>query len=573
MGIARDLLALALAKRYAKDGLPAAVADWLQDNLEPTEPPVDASLTISGAAADAKVTGDKVTELKSDLNNLNNTFVPSPNLYDSSKNVVGLLLASNGLLYPNYPDFMTSGYIPVTAGATLRAQYDVNGIRHDVSDNYGFQYYTSCFYDASKTFIAGSGVNNTKLLTVPEGAAYFRFSITNASAADNTNIAIIESDSADVIPYVEAGRLLYLKEQYIPSSYDQHIKDIVGLDADGIILNVPPKVYAVSGVELNIYFENITENWEKYKWDVTCTKGRQMARGYNITPTASDVGEFPLTIKASIDQNIYKEVTTTLVITAATTGTGISIIVLGDSTTDNGQAVEKIHTDFESANTTVQTLGTRGTAPNNHEGRSGWRAYYYVSSQSQGGVDNPFYNPLTSTFDAAYYFANSGVSIPDWFVINLGINDVFGYTDDENLNAWIPIILGYYDTMVTSLKSAAPNMKIGVCVTIPPNDSQDAFGKDYACSQTRDRCKRNNVIWVEKLIEHFSGQEAERVYLVPIHVTLDTVYNMGLETVSVNARNTSVTYQSPTANGGVHPVLSGYWQIADVYTAFLKANA
>lgn len=65
MGTARDLLALALAKRYAKDGLPAAVADWLHDNLEPTEPPVDASLTISGAAADAKVTGDKVAELKS----------------------------------------------------------------------------------------------------------------------------------------------------------------------------------------------------------------------------------------------------------------------------------------------------------------------------------------------------------------------------------------------------------------------------------------------------------------------------------------------------------------------------
>lgn len=65
MGTARDLLALALAKRYAKDGLPAAVADWLSDNLEPTEPPVDASLTISGAAADAKVTGEKVTELKS----------------------------------------------------------------------------------------------------------------------------------------------------------------------------------------------------------------------------------------------------------------------------------------------------------------------------------------------------------------------------------------------------------------------------------------------------------------------------------------------------------------------------
>jgi hypothetical protein len=40
----------------------------------------------------------------------------------------------------------------------------------------------------------------------------------------------------------------------------------------------------------------------------------------------------------------------------------------------------------------------------------------------------------------------------------------------------------------------------------------------------------------------------------------------------VNARNTEVTYESPIENGGVHPVLSGYWQIADIYTAFLKAQ-
>ena len=39
---------------------------------------------------------------------------------------------------------------------------------------------------------------------------------------------------------------------------------------------------------------------------------------------------------------------------------------------------------------------------------------------------------------------------------------------------------------------------------------------------------------------------------------------MGLEDTKVNARNT-ITYSSPIANGGVHPVESGYWQIADVY--------
>ena len=523
--------------------------------------------------ADAEIE-DVVDPVIEPIEDIIDAFVRSPNLYDTSENVVGVLLASNGNLYPTYTDFVTSGYIPVTPDGTIRAQYYYGGMRHDVGESGSvFQYYTSCFYDANKTFISGSGGNNTKLLTVPHEAAYFRFSLTNSAYATLRNIAIIESDSGEVLPYVEPDSIWYLEEQYIPESYDEHIKEVVGLNADGIILNVPSKIYAVTGLELNVYFENITDDWNKYQWNVTCAKGKQMARGYSITPSASDVGEYPITIRASIDANTYKEVSATLVVTALSTGTGLSVIVLGDSTTDNGQAVTKIHTDFEAASTTVQTLGTRGTAPNNHEGRSGWRAYYYVSSQSQGGVDNPFYNPSTSTFDASYYFANSGVSVPDWFFINLGINDVFGYDTDLKLIGWMPTIIGYYDTMVASLKSAAPNMKIGVCITIPPNDSQDAFGKDYNCGQTRDRCKRNNAIWAEYLIEHFSDQEDENVYLVPIHVNLDTVYNMGLGTVPVNARNTSVTYQSPTANGGVHPAESGYWQIADVYTAFLKAYA
>ena len=44
-----------------------AVADWLKENLTTTNPPVDATLTVSGAAADAKATGDAVNGLKSTL--------------------------------------------------------------------------------------------------------------------------------------------------------------------------------------------------------------------------------------------------------------------------------------------------------------------------------------------------------------------------------------------------------------------------------------------------------------------------------------------------------------------------
>jgi len=47
----------------------SAVTDWLDDNVDPVGSAVvvDVSLSIAGAAADAKVTGDAITDLKSDL--------------------------------------------------------------------------------------------------------------------------------------------------------------------------------------------------------------------------------------------------------------------------------------------------------------------------------------------------------------------------------------------------------------------------------------------------------------------------------------------------------------------------
>lgn len=43
------------------------VTDWMDENLTPTTPVVDASLTVQGAAADAKKTGDEISDLKSQI--------------------------------------------------------------------------------------------------------------------------------------------------------------------------------------------------------------------------------------------------------------------------------------------------------------------------------------------------------------------------------------------------------------------------------------------------------------------------------------------------------------------------
>lgn len=73
--MAEDGSLTALLQPFIENQISADVAAWLQAHITPTSPAVDSSLTVSGAAADAKVTGDKIGDLKADLNDLSDGFV------------------------------------------------------------------------------------------------------------------------------------------------------------------------------------------------------------------------------------------------------------------------------------------------------------------------------------------------------------------------------------------------------------------------------------------------------------------------------------------------------------------
>lgn len=51
-----------------RENVSTLVTGWMDEHITPTTPPVDDTLTIQGAAADAKKTGDEITDLKNALN-------------------------------------------------------------------------------------------------------------------------------------------------------------------------------------------------------------------------------------------------------------------------------------------------------------------------------------------------------------------------------------------------------------------------------------------------------------------------------------------------------------------------
>ena len=83
-----DMLASGALTQYFSPYIKTDVEDWLEENITPTTPPVDASLTIAGAAADAKATGDAIRNITTQLDGYLWTFPIKEALRDTLKNLV-----------------------------------------------------------------------------------------------------------------------------------------------------------------------------------------------------------------------------------------------------------------------------------------------------------------------------------------------------------------------------------------------------------------------------------------------------------------------------------------------------
>lgn len=201
-------------------------------------------------------------------------------------------------------------------------------------------------------------------------------------------------------------------------------------------------------------------------------------------------------------------------------------------------------------------------------GSSGDATITFSASAAVPG--NPFWKSGAVNF--AQYLADNSIAAPDWVFIGLGINDCFSYTDDATVSALADTEFAKLDTLISSIKAANAGTKIGLKIPTPPSHEQDSFGANYGTGQTRWRFKRNILIWARQLIAKYTGQEANRIYVVPSNVALDTVNNMTRSAAApVNSRASSVTISRQS--NGVHPDIPGYQQIADALWSFLKFYA
>jgi lysophospholipase L1-like esterase len=152
-----------------------------------------------------------------------------------------------------------------------------------------------------------------------------------------------------------------------------------------------------------------------------------------------------------------------------------------------------------------------------------------------------------------YLSEHCGGRPPDFVTFLLGINDCFGLNTDtpESIDSGVRKMLKEADTLLAAFRKAAPMADLGVCLTPPPNDREEAFVANYKTKYTRANWLKVQRRLVELQIQHFSHRENDRIHVVPTGFNLDT-------------------WNGYPENNAVHPNPAGYQQIGSSIYAWLK---
>jgi lysophospholipase L1-like esterase len=322
---------------------------------------------------------------------------------------------------------------------------------------------------------------------------------------------------------------------------------------------LPPKIFAVVGKEVNVYFDNLVgDSIKNYLVDVNCDVGIQQNERWTFIPNEAGTWQLSITF---YDQflNIINTANSTMLVTLpdAETGENSKCLFIGDSTTEAAVYTAELLKLF---NNNITLIGTKGIAPNLFEATGGWTVDIHYSSALSSFV-------FDGVFNFTRYMTSNNFTTIDWIFIHLGINDVFNCADDLSVDTVINNNYTKLENMIASMKQFNTNVKIGYMLTIPPSANQDAFGKNYLCNTTQWRYKRNIHRYTVAMLNNFRDREGENIYLIPTNCNLDTEHNMSAETVPINSRNASTIVRQ---NNGVHPDLAGYYQMADTVYYALK---
>jgi lysophospholipase L1-like esterase len=353
-------------------------------------------------------------------------------------------------------------------------------------------------------------------------------------------------------------------------------------------LLLPPEIPAVPGREANLYFENVIlcARPDLLLYDVDCPRGQQQVERWTWTPKPEEVGSFPLTLRITDPLGEWAvEATTTIHVYPADAGAGkpVTALIIGDSlTAATVYVAETLALTKAEGNPALTLIGTNvpnaATPEVRHEGYGGWRAVSFATMWGPEPIKDGrrarspflFEKDGKPVLDFQMYCdQQNGGKGPDFITLLLGCNDNFGAKDDT-IEASIDGFLQYMDILIAEFHRVRPDTKIGIISLMPPAATQDAFGSNYFCGQTRWQYRKNQHRVMERVVEKYTGCEAQNIFLVPAYVNLDCVHNYPATEAPANARADGPGSKVIRLINGVHPAGPGYKQMADSIYCWMK---
>ena len=352
-------------------------------------------------------------------------------------------------------------------------------------------------------------------------------------------------------------------------------------------LQLPEKIYAVPGIECNIYFENIflTLNPANFAFEVKCKKGRCDEKRWHFIPKKSDVGTCDLLLNVYDDNGLVASASTQLAVIPADAGKGktVSLLQIGSSSISMRHAFPShIYNLFQGeGNPVLKMVGENGPGwPDKikdvrHEGYGGWSYTDFTTAgrkprpRNPNARMNPFWNPETKALDfAAYFQKNNGGKAPDFITVTLGGNDITPY-DDARIDEGLVKTRKRAESFLSALRKAAPEAVIGLTLGGYCSKSQDAFGNNYNCTLHRWQFLKNSFKLRSMLVDLVRKSPELKLHLVPMYCAHDNENNVYKRKEAANFRNSARVMRE---SNGLHPVASGYQQAGDCYYAWMKAQ-
>ncbi|MCP4171625.1 MAG: SGNH/GDSL hydrolase family protein [Fuerstiella sp.] len=340
-------------------------------------------------------------------------------------------------------------------------------------------------------------------------------------------------------------------------------------------LTLPPAIYAVPGIEMNVYFDNIvlTQEPANYHFEVQSSIGHTEERRWTVIPQPADTGPVPFSIRVSNDDGqVLAAAASVLHVIPKEAGQNrkIRLLIVGDSLTHATKYPNEVarllsqpgNPEWTMLGTHRPSSAAEGVA---HEGYGGW-TWARFATRYEPNPDGT-YRKRSSPFVFAgadekphldvkrYIREHCDERPPDFVVFMLGINDCFSAPADDppGIDSRIDAVFGHAGTLLTDFRRAAPNAHFGICLTPAPNSREEAFRANYKDRYSRWGWKRIQHRLVQRQIRNVLAADDNNVSIIPTQLNIDSI-------------------DGYPANNGVHPNDAGYSQLGSTIYAWLKSR-